>query len=245
MARQERLLRRGIRLFKHPVLDWASRAHPLLPALLWGPLVIAFFWYGVASIASKGTIAIGLLIGFCAWILTEYAIHRWFFHFRPRSAAARRFFYYVHEHHHRYQEWDRLLAPPMLSLSIAAVLLPAIYLTVGRWLGLPLMCVFLTGYSVGYLVYDYTHLYLHFARPRTRWGRYLRRCHLEHHFARPDRWFCISFPPLDFLFLTHRRRSEPSIPEQSRPDGWDSEQHDAVLRLAGKQDRHEKIRTAA
>jgi dihydroceramide fatty acyl 2-hydroxylase len=221
-------LDRGIRLFRHPILDWGSRVHPALPALFWGPLATtAFVW----SILAELTVATALgwaTAGFGVWIFFEYAIHRWFFHFRPSRAWMQRLFYLVHEHHHRYQERDRLLAPPLLALPIAATCLGLFYLTVGRWAGLAAVGALFGGFIFAYLVYDYTHFYVHFGRPRTRWGRYVRRCHLQHHFSTPDTWYCISWPWLDYLFRTQggRRRSE-GLEEGDMPydvfDSWSDE----------------------
>lgn len=210
MLREHRL-DRGLRVFRNPFLDWVSRAPPAVPGLLWGPLAAAALAYGVYSGLGRGKCAGLFGGGFVAWLFAEYLIHRWIFHFQPRPGRLRRLYYYIHEHHHRYQEWDRLLAPPLMSLSIGAILIAAISLTLGRILDAGGVCVFSSGLALGYLVYDYTHLYIHFARPRTRWGRFVRRCHLEHHFARPDCWFCISFPWLDYLFRTHRR-NDGSMP---------------------------------
>lgn len=216
---RENRLRRGIRLFDHPLLDWASRVHPVLPALFWGPLSVGGIAWGLWS-GFPVELAVGLLAaGYLSWIVSEYFIHRWFFHFRPRATWLKRLFYYVHEHHHRYQEFDRLLAPPLLSLSLGAVSVGLFYVLIGRTMGFAAMCVFGGGFGIGYLIYDYTHLYIHFARPKSRWGRFLRRCHLEHHFARPDRWFCISLPWLDFVFRTNARPQDLSRHlEEPAPD---------------------------
>ena len=203
-------LDRGIRLFRHPILDWGSRVHPALPALFWGPLAGgAIIW--AAAVERAVWAALGwAALGFATWLLFEYAIHRWFFHFRPSRPWMQRLFYLVHEHHHRYQERDRLLAPPLLSLPIAAACWGLFYLTIGRWSGLPAVAASFGGFILAYLVYDYTHFYVHFGRPRTRWGRYVRRCHLQHHFSTPDTWYCISWPWVDYLFRTQggRRRTE-------------------------------------
>ena len=222
-------LDRGIRLFEHPLLDWGSRVHPALPGLFCGPVAVAALAASVRY--DLGPLAIGawFVAGYAAWMFAEYALHRWFFHFRPRSARLQRVFYVVHEHHHRYQERDRLLAPPLMSLSIGAIFVGAFFLAVAPWVGYGPMWAFAAGFCVSYLVYDYTHYFIHFAKPRTRWGRFVRRCHLEHHFSTPDRWFCISFPPLDYLFGTQRRvgtRSDVARPQHDDRDRDDRHRDD-------------------
>lgn len=199
---RENKLDRGIRLFDSPWLDALSRVHPALPGLFYGPLCLTGIawglWLGTPVLSACGW----LLGGYAFWTLSEYLIHRFLFHFHPRNPRLQEMFYYIHEHHHRYQEKDRLLAPPLLSVTFMLVFLALFYATIGTTMGAGPMLVFSAGFGLGYLAYDYTHYYIHFARPASRHGRFLRRCHLQHHFARPDRWFCVSCPWVDFLFGT-------------------------------------------
>lgn len=200
---QGRRLQRGIRLFDHPLMDWGSRVHPLLPALFWGPIALGELVWGASGCDSALAVVFWSLAGYGYWLVFEYVAHRWLFHFRPPGKWLRKLYYYVHEHHHRYQERDRLMAPPLMSVSIASTMYVIAFATLGDWLGLHRVLVLLFGFTSGYLLYDYIHYYTHFARPRTKLGRFVRRCHLEHHFKSPDRWFCISFPWLDYLFGTN------------------------------------------
>jgi hypothetical protein len=208
---KELKLARGMRLFDNPILDWMSRIHPILPALVWGTLslgsIVGGFAHGVTWLHALWMLAAGYLL----WNFAEYGLHRFVFHWRPRYKLLRRIYYYVHEHHHRYQEWDRLLAPPLMSLPLFALISGVTYLTMGMVLPLGPMCMIMAGFGIGYLVYDYTHLYIHFAKPKTRWGRFLRRCHLQHHFVRPDRWFGISCPWMDYLLGTHLPAGEALV----------------------------------
>lgn len=204
----ECVLTRGMPLFDHPVLDWMSRVHPLVPALFWGTGSATILVVGIDYGVSGHDAALLFFLGCMLWAFTEYCIHRWIFHFQPKTRRTKRFYYYVHEHHHRYQEWDRLLAPPLVSLPIFLLLLLPFYLGIGLPFGIGPMCVVLAGFGAGYLGYDYTHLYTHFATPSSHLGRYLRRCHLQHHFSRPDRWFGVSCPWVDYLMGTHLQRDE-------------------------------------
>lgn len=231
---------RGIRLFEHPLLDWGSRVHPALPLLFWGPISLGLIVRALWGSTSAGAVAVSVVVGFFGWFLAEYAIHRWFFHFRPRSLRMRRLFYLVHEHHHRYQERDRLLAPPLMSLAIGGMLALA-FLAVMPWIGVDVMLAFAGGFAAGYLCYDYTHYLIHFARPRTRWGRYVRRCHLEHHFSTPERWFCISIPWVDYLFGTAGLRGpKSSRPEIEPHDLWDDESLPPLVRAYEAEEHHKQ-----
>lgn len=238
MKLRENRLERGIRLFDNPLLDWGSRVHPLTPLIIWGSLAVAAMLLGWRLGVRGPRVFAYVALGYLAWLLAEYAIHRWFFHFQPRAHWLKRWFYYVHEHHHRYQERDRLLAPPLLSLSIGAALVGVAYLTFRQLIGTGETAWMVGGGALAYLVYDYTHLFIHFAKPRTRWGRFLRRCHYEHHFARPGCWFCISFPPLDYLFGTQGGRRAEMDDAVSEPFDVESlpvkvRQHEADLKSSG------------
>ena len=70
-----------------------------------------------------------------------------------------------------------------------------------RW-GAPLGEPFFAGFVVGYLFYDGTHYYVHHFVPTTRWGKFLRRHHMTHHFADHDGGFGVSSPLWDLIFRT-------------------------------------------
>ncbi|MGE0432257.1 MAG: sterol desaturase family protein [Planctomycetota bacterium] len=214
MALKENRLDRGIRLFDNPILDFMSRVHPLLPVSFWLPVAVVFSVYavGYAEVPLPWLNLLWLIpAGYVVWCFSEYWIHRWFFHFQPKAKWLKQMFYYVHEHHHRYQEKDRLLAPPLMSLPIFFAYCGIFYGAVGTWAGLAPACAMMTGFIIGYLIYDYIHLYTHFAKPKTQLGKMFRRLHLQHHFARPDRWYGISCPWVDYLFGTYSRKGEKSL----------------------------------
>ena len=47
-----------------------------------------------------------------------------------------------------------------------------------------------------------THWWTHVGKARTRWGKYLRRHHMLHHFKDHDLYFGVSTPLWDFVFGT-------------------------------------------
>lgn len=186
------------RAFTNDTLERLSRVTPSMPALMFGP--IALYLFVLAVIEEGGLVATALFAaGVLAWSLAEYILHRWVFHWRPVTPALQQLWYPVHMLHHDVQEWDRLVAPPLMSLPFFCIFLGAFY----GLLGAPAMYGPFAGFCVGYLAYDYVHLYTHFARPTTRLGKALRRRHLQHHFKHPDRWYGVSSPLWDYVFRTH------------------------------------------
>lgn len=206
----ETIRKKGVRIFEGPIMDWASRAHPALPAIMWIPTLLASFAFGIYKGAPWWISALVAVGGFFLWTLFEYILHRWIFHFVPKKPEQRTSYYRVHQVHHDYSEWDRLVAPPLMSLSLAAIFIALFYITVGPLWMWPL----LSGFIVGYLVYDYSHFFMHFGTPKTNYGKRLRRRHHQHHTTYPDRWFGVSTSFWDFVFRTHvDPKNRPDMPE--------------------------------
>lgn len=206
----------GVRAFEHPLLERLSRVHPVLPAVFWGPVSLALFGLAVHGGAAPARIALVWLAGLLSWTFVEYVLHRWVFHYVPADERLRELLYPLHMLHHDAQEWDRLVAPPLMSIPAFLVFLGLFSL----WPGAPRMYPLLSGFVAGYLAYDYVHLYTHFARPRSRLGKGLRRRHLHHHFASSDRWYGVSSPLWDYVFGTHVRAGERTArPRNGKTNG--------------------------
>jgi 4-hydroxysphinganine ceramide fatty acyl 2-hydroxylase len=62
----------------------------------------------------------------------------------------------------------------------------------------------MAGLLTGYIVYDMTHYYTHHARPKTRWGKWLKAWHLAHHHKYWTRMYGVSSPIWDLVFRTGR-----------------------------------------
>lgn len=190
------------RVFENDFAEkYLSRVHPVLPGLFWGPIALGVLGWSYASGASWIHISWIFLTGFFAWTFFEYVLHRWIFHFIPGPKWLRREWYLIHQIHHDHQEWDRIVAPPLLSGTLCVFFLALFWALFGPvW-----MWPFFSGFVLGYLAYDYAHYYTHFGKPRSRFAKGLRRRHLQHHHAFPDRWYGVSSPFWDYVFGTHVR----------------------------------------
>ena len=207
MAGKAKVVRdRSVRAFDNDVLERLSRVHPAIPICVWGPIGIGLVGLGYVLGLSPAVCAGLTALGVLAWTLAEYVLHRWIFHWEPESDRLREAVYPIHGLHHDVQEFDRLVAPPLMAVPLWLLFLALFW----RLLGTPTIFPFFGGFTVGYLAYDYIHFYTHFARPRSRIGKGLRRRHLQHHFARHDRWYGVSSPLWDYVFRTH-------VPSGERP----------------------------
>jgi dihydroceramide fatty acyl 2-hydroxylase len=189
-------------MFESDLLDRLSRVHPSVPPIIFGPAIVVLFVLGARELTAAGTIGL-VLAGWLFWTLAEYWIHRLVFHFEPEEGVGARMHWIIHGVHHDHPNDPlRLVMPPSVSLPLAAAFYGLFVLV----LGTPMANVFMSGFLLGYLVYDMTHYHLHHHRPRSRAGKLLRELHMRHHFQDDTRGFGISAPFWDYVFGTPLRR---------------------------------------
>lgn len=186
-------------LFQSRFLDFFSRVHPSIPAVVFVPVVVVCIalgiQHGVSVAGTVGLFAAGLLI----WTLTEYWLHRLVFHWEPDHPLGSRLHFIMHGVHHDHpNDRLRLVMPPAVSIPLAALFFLLFYLVFGAPTYLPAFA----GFIVGYLVYDYTHYYLHHRVPKTTMGKKLREQHMRHHFQDHRFGYGVSSPLWDHVFRT-------------------------------------------
>ncbi len=189
-------------LFKSEFLNYFSRVHPAVPALIFVPVIVAMEWLG----ADRGFAAWELLLlslaGIGIWTLTEYWLHRLVFHWEPDNDFGRRMHFIIHGVHHDHpNDRMRLVMPPSVSIPLAALFFLAFSLVFGD-AAYPIF----GGFILGYLGYDYTHYYVHHAVPKTKAGKQLREQHMRHHFQDHRFGYGVSSPLWDVVFRTLPRK---------------------------------------
>jgi dihydroceramide fatty acyl 2-hydroxylase len=193
-------------LFDSGFLNFFSRVHPAIPAIVFVPVVIASEWLG----ADRGLGALELVLlttgGLGVWTLTEYWLHRLVFHWEPDNAAGRRMHFIIHGVHHDHpNDRLRLVMPPAVSIPLAVLFFVGFRSIFGTPAAFPLFA----GLLAGYLFYDYMHYHLHHHTPRTKLGRRLREQHMRHHFQDHRFGFGVSSPLWDVIFRTLPRWRKP------------------------------------
>jgi len=186
-------------LFGSRFLDFFSRIHPAVPALIYGPVIVAL----VVLAANDGVGAleiVGLFVaGVAIWSLSEYWLHRLVFHWDPDHPVGHRLHFIIHGVHHDHpNDRLRLVMPPGASIPLAALFFGLFWLI----FGIPTALALFAGFLTGYLIYDYTHYYLHHFVPRSRFGKRLREAHMRHHFQDHRYGFGVSSPFWDKVFGT-------------------------------------------
>ena len=192
-----------------------------------GELFWQFFRYGsnafsvlVLLVLAKSLLSEGrglqalpyLPIGFLIFLVLEYVSHRFQLHPPVHDeAGVRRVERTLHSQHHLDpQRIDRLFVPLRDTVPIAAVL-TLVYLLVTRdWL---MTRALLMGTFLGFLYYEHTHFVAHVnVTPATRWGRFMKKYHLWHHYKNENYWFGVTSPIFDLLLGTYR---DPGLVEKS------------------------------
>lgn len=190
-------------LFENRFLDFFSRIHPIVPALIYVPVVIAMFALGADRGQGAGELALLFLAGFALWTFSEYWLHRLVFHWQPSFRGGDQLHFIIHGVHHDHpNDRLRLVMPPGASIPLALLFYGAFLLVFGTPTAFPLFA----GFIFGYLVYDYTHYHLHHHTPRTTMGKRLREQHMRHHFQDHSYGFGVSSPIWDAVFRTLPRR---------------------------------------
>lgn len=166
------------------------------------------YWLAIDRGASPLGV-IGLtLAGLLIWTLSEYWLHRLLFHWHPKFKGGDQLNFIIHGVHHDHpNDRMRLVMPPALGLPLAATFLGLFVLIFGT----PKAFLIFAGFLIGYLVYDYTHYYLHHFVPKTRVGKKIREHHMRHHFQDHRFGYGVSSPIWDYVFRTipQSRKAEP------------------------------------
>jgi dihydroceramide fatty acyl 2-hydroxylase len=189
-------------LFRSRFLDFFSRIHPVVPALIYGPAIVALIVLGARENLGALEIVLLVLAGLLLWTLSEYWLHRKVFHWDPDHRIGHRLHFIIHGVHHDHpNDRMRLVMPPGASIPLAALFFGLFWLIFGLPTALPLFA----GFLIGYLMYDYTHYYLHHFVPKSKLGKRLREQHMRHHFQDHRYGFGVSSPLWDAVFRTMPR----------------------------------------
>lgn len=194
------------RMFRSGFLEAFSKVHPIVPALIYVPVVAYTGALGFGG-TSPALAVLGLLGGLLFWTLLEYSLHRFLFHLPRRGPVSTWLYLTFHGVHHMYPDDRlRLVMVPTISLPLAVFFWIAFssLLPPGVWQAA------YAGLVAGYLGYDYSHWATHFLKlpkagvlaPVAAIVRGQRRRHMRHHFADHDRGYGVSVGLWDHVFGT-------------------------------------------
>src|SRR5256885_108142 len=197
----------SVRMFESRFMEFFSHVHPAVPLVIYLPVIgfmldLALRQRALGIVPVAGLFVLGLFV----WSLTEYAIHRWAFHYQPKSRWGKQFHFLLHGVHHDYpKDATRLVMPPVISIPFSVIVYGLFLLVFGR-VAPPVFA----GLLAGYLFYDMIHYATHhFSIKRGVW-LWLKKYHMRHHYDDDHVGYGVSSPLWDYVFGTRAPRSDAS-----------------------------------
>jgi hypothetical protein len=167
----------------------------------------ALLYWSVTHTGLNTWVTIGIFfLGWVVYSWVEYQVHRRIFHIATTTEMRKKFQYTMHGvHHHHPKDKDRLAMPPVLSITLATVLLLFFKVLIGDY-----AFGFTGGFLVGYASYLLVHYLVHIHRPPKNFFRVLWINHSIHHYRDGEIIFGVSSPLWDYVYGTMERK-QPSM----------------------------------
>ena len=180
----------SIRMFKNGLLESLSKVHYFVPLIVYVPVILFLGWISFSDahmdlLSFIGWFAGGLFV----WSFSEYVMHRYVFHFYPKSKIGKRIHFIFHGVHHDYpNDAKRLVMPLSASIPMAS----ALYFLFLFLLPAGTIYAFFCGFLLGYLVYDMMHYALHHANFKSAFWKKLKKHHMLHHYSDSTKGYGVS-----------------------------------------------------
>lgn len=190
-----------VRMFENDVLESLSRVHPAVPVILYLPVIMYFLYRSVTTpeLPIPGVLLL-FLLGIVIWTLAEYTLHRFLFHYNPKSPLGEKLHFIFHGVHHDYpSDSRRLVMPPSVSIPLAFLFYTLFYYLLGQVYVSP----FFVGFLTGYLIYDMTHYAVHHFNMHSKFWLFIKNHHMRHHYLNPAKGYGVSSPVWDNIMGTN------------------------------------------
>jgi sterol desaturase/sphingolipid hydroxylase (fatty acid hydroxylase superfamily) len=189
-----------IRVFESDILESLTYVHPIVPLIVWLPLVIFLIWYSQITFSpSFAQWAVGLVGGLLVVTFSEYFLHRVIFHYKAKSKFGKRLVWIFHGlHHDDPKDPLRLVMPPVPAI----IIMTALYLIFRLFIPENNISIFMAGFIVGYLCYDYIHYASHHFKMKNGYWKYIKMWHLNHHYVDQSTNYGVSTSIWDYVFKT-------------------------------------------
>jgi sterol desaturase/sphingolipid hydroxylase (fatty acid hydroxylase superfamily) len=184
------------RIFKNNLFELLSKTPWFVPIVFFLPIVVYLFLISELYLTHSFLL---FFFGLIFWTFTEYTLHRFVFHYEPKSEWGKKLHWTFHGVHHDFpMDSYRLVMPPFISLLLGGLF----YLAFLSILGKVLSPSFGSGFFFGYLIYDIGHYAIHHFAFKSRFFLKIKQHHMKHHFQEPNKGFGVSTPLWDFIFKT-------------------------------------------
>ena len=148
------------------------------------------------------------LVGLLIFSISEYSTHRFFFHKKaPKNRLFLRFLKRLHYDHHQYPDQLHLLFMPIWYSTPQFALITYVVFLVSH--SLPSAISVAVGLMMMLLIYEWKHFKAHQpGKAKTKFGSWLKKTHLLHHYKNENYWFGVTNPFVDMLFGTLKDEKE-------------------------------------
>ncbi|WP_240141028.1 sterol desaturase family protein [Sphingobacterium bovisgrunnientis] len=186
------------RMFKNDFLESLTKVHYSVPLIFWIPVIIYFIRKAYVVGEMSGSAVFGyFLFGLAFWTFAEYVLHRWVFHFHPKSEWGKRIHFIFHGVHHDFpKDRLRLVMPLSASIPMATIIYLIFYVFFAEFT----LSAFFAGFLFGYLIYDECHYAMHHANFKSGFFKKIKDHHMLHHYAYPEKGFGVSSALWDKIF---------------------------------------------
>jgi sterol desaturase/sphingolipid hydroxylase (fatty acid hydroxylase superfamily) len=186
-------------LFKNPILEKLSRTHIAVPLTILSLYSAALLYWSVVNTSLSVGASVGMFFAgvfFFTWV--EYNMHRYIFHMGTYTKVREKFQYTIHGVHHEFpKDKTRLAMPPLLSITLATILLLIFKVIMADY-----VFAFLPGFLMGYAVYLGMHYMVHAYQPPKNFFKYIWINHSVHHYKNGELVFGVTSPMWDYIYGT-------------------------------------------
>jgi sterol desaturase/sphingolipid hydroxylase (fatty acid hydroxylase superfamily) len=186
-------------LFQNPILEKLTRTHISVPLIIFFLYASGLLYWSVTHTSLSLLMTVGMFfLGVISFTWVEYNVHRYVFHMKADTERRAKMQYTMHGVHHEFpKDKDRLAMPPVLSITLATLLLVIFRLILGD-----LVFSFLPGFLVGYAGYLSVHYIVHAFQPPRNIFKALWINHGVHHYKNGEVVFGVSSPLWDYIYGT-------------------------------------------
>lgn len=196
-------------MFKSNFMESLSKVHFAVPLIIYVPAICYFIYKSFELQVGLLFFLLYFLCGLMVWTITEYLLHRYIFHFEPKSEWGKRIHFIFHGVHHDYpQDTKRLVMPPSASIPLAILfyLLFSLFFQNKSYL-----LAFFAGFITGYLLYDMLHYAIHHHNFKSPLMKKLKVHHMLHHYADPAKGYGVSSVLWDIIFKSNFPEKKKSV----------------------------------
>jgi sterol desaturase/sphingolipid hydroxylase (fatty acid hydroxylase superfamily) len=195
----------SIKLFQRNWMNSLSKVHFTVPLYIFIPAILFFIYQSF----TRGIIGLSFVLfylgGLLIWTVTEYALHRFIFHYHPTSEFGKKIQFIFHGVHHDYpRDKKRLVMPPSASIPLATLF----YFFFSLFLDQISLFAFFPGFLTGYLAYDMMHYAMHHHNFKNGILKKIKQHHMLHHYQDPSKGYGVSSSLWDIILRSKNQDSK-------------------------------------